>query len=212
MKPICPWFRLHRHDVGAGLRTLRVRCACPRVALAVAFVALAFGCAKVPNDPNDPANPVWNRRDLHAPPEVVFTGPAIFLTPSIVATPPNTLFPLEIKALHFAGDVKGLHLVLALDPGVTYAARLDTLGFLGQDGGHVFGWAGARNDTLTVDLVRAGDPSASPADSGAIARLWFRATQAGQITFDQAASELRDGTNNPLPYLFDVRGAKVEVK
>jgi len=176
-----------------------------------AVLCLALGCAKVPNDPNDPANPVWNPDDLRGP--MRYNGPIVYLSPGMSTVRAGSQFGLEIRAMNFATmeaeRVKGIHLVLGLPPGIAFT-KLDTLGFLRESGGTVFGWAETTGDSLTLDLVRVGDPPATPADSGSVARIWLRASQEGQISVDKERCALRNSNNNPIQNV-ETRGAWVEV-
>ena len=267
------------------------------------LLALA-SCGKVPQDPNDPSNPVWNPLDANAPPAlrrtpraVITTGPAqdgIVYRDSVtfawkgkdtsvaayrpcldgecapdfgptttttyrnleegahvfhvlarystgVETPPDSAeerrftvdalgtsirlspraisvgfeqdFALEVRASHFARvdtqRVKGLHLVLQLPAGMT--AEVDTLGFFNRGTSRVFWWTDTRTSNVLLEMAVAGDPTTTPADSGAVARLRMRSGRTAFVDSVRIVEcEVFNGNNHPLAVI--TRGAKVEVK
>jgi hypothetical protein len=168
--------------------------------------------AKYPNDLGEtPADSIPSRRFTVE----AFSGPTIYLSPRARAVARSQNYTIEVKALNFAGTeaekLKGLHLVLSLPTGVTYAG-IDTLDFLKQAGGSVLGWAAKTGNTLTIDLGRAGSPAASPADSGSVVRLRLQAgTSVSTDSIRVVACEARNASNVAVPGVV-VRGFKIETR
>jgi len=139
-----------------------------------------------------------------------FTKPAVYLRPRLCAVPQGGQFAVELAAAAFAKvdteRVKGVHAVLRLPAGVTYVAY-EPRGFLTQGGGDVFGWAGMEGGDLVIDIARVGAQAASPADTGAVARLVFQASSpAAADSIRLVRCEARNARNYPLR--LTTRGAK----
>ena len=153
-------------------------------------------------------------------PSVQFTSgpgflPTVSVQPRELSLHVGEHFDVAIRMENFAHfeaeQVKGVHVVLDMPPGVYYGDRMEAQEFLSDGGAKVLGWAKVNGNRLTVDLARAGSPGSTSLGAGDLARLWFgtRADLAAD-SIRIAECVVRNSQNTTMPGV-RTRGAKVEV-